>query len=193
MNIPIYVPFAMIDSLMSHECLDTYIAGVLIGNEDCVGSVNITPYKGGEFELGEVFFLDNLSLDLDVSFNHSDYGDFLCAFSSELGVPGVSLSGLASYVGLVHLNNACEKFPLLRFSHSLANLHRNAPSCVLMDAEVAGELTGGNTLLGIQNQAEGQKPLLQWQVGMMEYSLDCNRKRHIAVIAMVPLFFRYWS
>ena len=58
----------------------------------------------------------------------------------------------------------------------------------LIHVEIAGKLTSRKPLLRVENERQGQEPLLKGKMGMMKNRADRHAERRVAGIAVVTLF-----
>lgn len=142
----------------------------------------------------EAAFANHLG-DVPAAFQHANDRCFLGAASALVfaatltaGI-NVAFSRLAADIGFIHFDDAFKKLALFGFRHRGANLHAHSPSRVLVYFKIASELAGGNTFLGVQDERDGQEPLLEVKMGMVKDGADSDAKGRIASVAMMPLFF----
>ena len=98
---------------------------------------------------------------------------------------------LAAEVGFVHFDRTVEHGPI-HFFHGCSDTVTEIP-CRLIGAVVlapdrALKLVGTHALLGFTKQEGGEKPLLQWQMGIIEDRASRDGELVVTVLAIEELF-----
>lgn len=76
---------------------------------------------------------------------------------------------------------------LFHVEHGRPDAIANVPGGILIDLQGYGELESADAPPRIQQQEDGQKPLLQRQVGVVKDGLDSHAERRIALVAVISV------
>lgn len=185
-NFAVGIANLVIDDLMRHEVLDAEIPGVFIGDEYSVSNVHVVAHHLGKTHGFQFGFINGSRNDPSATFYHSDHGRFVGSASTLVHPPawGIAFSGFAADIALIHFHDALEQFALLE--HRISDTHSHEPRGIPVHFQIAGQLPSGDAFLGIQDEREGKKPLLQVQMGMMEDCVNSHAERGITAVAMMP-------
>lgn len=162
----IYVGNLMVDDRVKHKAVNSTVAAELVSDEDSIRDFDVLADELRQTLEIELRFVYGASNDFSATFNHSDYGNFRGSASTL--VCACSFARLSADVGLVHLHDAFEQLALLE--HRIANPHSHVPSGILVDFQIAGQLSSRKSFLRVQNERDRQEPFLQRQMSVME---DC--------------------
>ena len=93
-------------------------------------------------------------------------------------------ASFAAPVGVVELNNAVQRMPIIRFFHRLQQFVLHHPGRVVVDAKLAMQLHGRQTGLGDRQQMKRQEPGGQRQLGAGENAATDQRALAAATVAL---------
>ena len=128
--------------------------------------------------------LDEAMQRLPISLQDSTHTDIAAPFDNacnngfigKIGPFPVSLSAsLPPNVGFVYFDNSTELLRL-RFRHGSADTMAEIPRRLIRNSESTLHLIRGNSLFGFNSQVDGDKPLSQRQVRIMEDRSRCHRE-----------------
>ena len=101
-----------------------------------------------------------------------------------------ALARLAADIGFVHLDNASEQVAMICLRHCFPDLRGDPRASILVHLDLARQLQGRKSLLGVQRERDRQKSLLQRQMGSVEDRAYRDAETRPAVIAAMALFVR---
>lgn len=186
-NFAIGIADLVIDDLMRHEVLYAKIPAVFICDENGVSNVHIVAHHLGKTYRSQLGLVHGPRNDSSATLNHADHWRFVGSTSTlMLSSSGpIAFAGFAADVALVHFDDALEQLALLE--HGITNTHSHEPCCVFVNFQIAPQLPSRDAFLGIQQKGDGEKPLLQVQMRVMENSVNSDAEGCIAAIAVMPV------
>src|SRR6185295_4992712 len=99
----------------------------------------------------------------------------------------LAAGALATEIGVVHLDAALERGPVIVEAHNLCELGLDLPCGRLRGAETATELDRGDALLSLRDQVHGTEPHCQGQLGGMKNGAGDLRCLFAAGVALEQL------
>lgn len=164
----IHIRFSMIDHLM-HKIIAKPFVGLQRVTVEHGADFHVLIHEGLQFALAAI--ADNLRTDLATALqNGSDYSLTFRPASYDLLGPLVSVHvpRFAADESLVYFDFTTELVKT-RFLHRKANAVKHKPSRLLSYLQAAMQFIRTDTVLAIDNQPSGSKPLIQTQWGVFEY------------------------
>ena len=184
-----YVLDAVGVDVVAHPFLDAVVHGfvsrVVVGDA-CVG----WPLVGidGFGIVGDVFLdpgvkglpvpsVDNLHLDLAFAFHGTNDGGFVRALSL------ADANLFAANPCFIHFDGAAQQLTIA-VAHGLTNAMAEIPGCLVADTDRTLDLVGADALLGLDHQIDGDEPLPERELRVVE---DRARGDGEAVAAVVAI------
>lgn len=121
-------------------------------------------------------------------------------FLRSLGSFGTPAQHFSANVGFVHLDSTFQHWTLCLFhgcSNPVAEIPRRFVRTFVQSPDRALELQGAHTFLGLTEQENGEKPLLQGQMRIVEDRASGDAELIVAILAVKQLLrcreFNYWT
>lgn len=173
----------VIDGLMAVGALKADVADVLVGVQ-ARAVLNVLfdmPLDAGPFAVGDDFGA-NLAAALEGTGNHCL---ILAAGPRDLsGFDGfVHVPGLAADVGLIDLDGAAQLLEAAGL-HGEPDSVQHEPRRLLRDPERPPQLVGADSILGVGDEPDGRKPLVQPERGILEDRPELDRVLLLAGFAL---------
>ena len=133
----------------------------------------------GAGEAAHAAQLDALRMAVVIGLHRGDERELVLGAASALSRP------FAAQVGIIDLDAAGERLPLVTLVHDLQQLVLELPGGVVADAELPGQLQRRETILALGQQIDGQEPGGERQMRGMEDGAGGERGLMMTAMALV--------
>ena len=161
MHRPVRIGLAVVDNRVLDVALDGAIGAELVGDQYGAERGYCGPDKGQYARPGEV--TGHLCDYLATALHGANDRGFLRAAAARVGriiIAAVALARPAADVGFVCFDNALQEDAALFRGHLRADTGLHVPGGFLVEAQVPGQLVGRQGFLGIDDERNGEEPLL---------------------------------